>query len=607
MFKPRRSRTHVSLLTAYAGDEDTTLVIPEDLTALSDADLADLSTRAGEAFDAMYGDGTGLSAEDIAVLSDLTGGIEALAVETDRRAAEAVERDEAAAALAARAGRGTTLATEEEAPEAATEEDAPEEEAEEAEEEDEADAEADAEAEPELVTASAGARTINVQRAARRAPRPRPAAPAAPRVSDYVFSTADTLGLPANAGVDFAQVGAMLGKRLQSFSLGQYKAAADRGQHMREQHSLIGIKREVPKAFRAGDSMDSVQAAIDAARDQSRLPGGSLTAAGWCAPSEPVYDICYGNASRDGILSLPEVGVTRGGLLIPTGMSFADVYDNIGFHFTEQDAIDGKYAPGANPGDPNVVGDKPCYEVECPTWEDVRLEGDGICITADILQQKAYPEQLAAFTQQALIAHDHKINAGVIAKIVAGSTAVTMTTDTVGTTAPVLAAIELQVEHFRSTHRLSRSTLLEAPMPYWIRGAIRQDLSVRLGVDLLAVTNAQIDAWFSLRGIVPQYVYDWQDITGAATAFKQWPTTVSFLLYEAGTWIKGVDDIITIDSLYDSTQLGQNKYTALFTEEASLVGKVCLDSRVVTVPVCSDGTTHAGVLLDCDLSPTAAA
>ena len=47
---------------------------------------------------------------------------------------------------------------------------------------------------------------------------------------------------------------------------------------------------------------------------ESRLPGGSLTASGgWCAPSETLYDLCAGETT-DGILRVPEVDVTRGGI-----------------------------------------------------------------------------------------------------------------------------------------------------------------------------------------------------------------------------------------------------------------------------------------------------
>jgi hypothetical protein len=103
------------------------------------------------------------------------------------------------------------------------------------------------------------------------------------------------------------------------------------------------------------------------------------------------------------------------------------------------------------------------------------------------------------------------------------------------------------------------------------------------------------------RGISAQFVYDWQDIgTTAASGFLSWPDTVDFLLYPAGTWVKGAADVITLDTIYDSVGLGQNNYTALFTEEGYLMAKMCHDSRVVTVPLCPDGATAAGVDIDCD-------
>jgi hypothetical protein len=58
-----------------------------------------------------------------------------------------------------------------------------------------------------------------------------------------------------------------------------------------------------------------------------------------------------------------------------------------------------------------------------------------------------------------------------------------------------------------------------------------------------------------------------------------------------------------MDNIYDSTLLGMNKFTALFTEDASLIVKRCEESRVVTVPIHSDGTTHAGILLGANLVP----
>ena len=120
-------------------------------------------------------------------------------------------------------------------------------------------------------------------------------------------------------------------------------------------------------------------------------------------------------------------------------------------------------------------------------------------------------------------------------------------------------------------------------------------------MDLINVSDSQINTWFSALGISPQFVYNWQDInTTAAAAFNKWPAQVEFLLYAAGTWVKGGGDIITMDTIYDSTLLGVNDFTALFTEEGYLVAKMCHDSRHVVVNICPDGATSAGVDINCD-------
>ncbi|QHB37016.1 major capsid hexamer protein [Microbacterium phage Matzah] len=603
----------VSLATAYAEQADETLEIPADLSTLSNDDLTSLSTRAGEAFDALYGDGTAdLSTDELATLGALTTGIEALAAEQERRDTEAEERRTEAAALAARRGQALGIDANdlvgEDGGDDADESDSEDGDAEDGDddENENEDGGDDTDENGNAVTA-AGRQTISLANIRRRAPKqartPKPKAKTA-SITDVAFAATGDLGVADGKGITFGDAGKMLEQRLKSFSATQYQNAQGRGQHLREKMPLMRFARQFPNELKASASADSVEEAMSRATDQSRLPGGALTAAGWCAPSENFYDLCY-NESRDGLLSLPEVQVTRGGMNVPVNPTFAELYSQIGFHFTEEDAEAGRWAPGANPGDPNVVGDKPCYEIECPEWQDYRLEGDGLCITADLLGVRGYPEMLARVTNGALVAHDHKISAGRIARIIAGSTAINMTTDTVGATAPLLAAIEVQVEHYRYAQRLSRSTLLEGVFPYWVHGAIRQDLSARLGMALFDVTDAMIDGWFRLRGLVPQYVYDWQALDAtAAAATLTWPTTVDFLLYQAGTWVAGVDDIITLDTLYDSVLLGQNKFTALFTEEAWLVAKRCVDSRRIRVPLCADGTTHAGVLLDCDLAPT---
>lgn len=46
--------------------------------------------------------------------------------------------------------------------------------------------------------------------------------------------------------------------------------------------------------------------------------------------------------------------------------------------------------------------------------------------------------------------------------------------------------------------------------------------------------------------------------------------------------------------------LGQNDFTALFTEEANKVVKMGHDSRAVTVPTCPNGSVGGRIEIACD-------
>jgi hypothetical protein len=596
-----RSAFVARLVEYAAADDDAEFVIPEDLSTLSDEDLTQLHEQAVGHFDQLFNDGQNLSDQDLAALSTLTEGIETLVAELDRRAAMATERAEAAAALAARAHpesqdaipdgeEATPLEGVEPAGNAGAGPDAPP--------PPEGGATEDAEGTPASTVASAARREIRVNLGSLRSRQstaglPRPA-DQAQTMRDLVLASGEGSGYAQGVGLDWHDVGRVVDRRLTGFNQAQYQSANRSGTHLRQQFGVATIRKPFTEDLIVQSNDPAhVDQVLRHAMDEHRLPGGSLVAAGgWCAPSEIIYDLCE-LESRDGLFSVPEIGVARGGIQWTLGPDFSDIYNNTGFCYTEQDAIDGDWDGAGG-------GAKPCYEVECPDFQEARLGLCGLCISAGLLQQRGYPEVIARTVRGALVAHDHKMSAQIINAIVAGSTPVTMTAGTAGTLAPLLTSIELQVEHYKYTNRMSRSTTLEAVFPYWIRGAIRSDLALRGGVDLLDVTDAQVDAWFRSRGVSVQYVYDWQDLNAvAAGAFVQWPATVKFLLYAAGTWVKGGSDVITLDTIYDSVLLGQNQFTALFTEEGWLVAKLCGDSRVITAPVCADGATAAGVVISC--------
>lgn len=585
------------------------LEIPENLSDLSAADLGDLRSKAVDAFQALYAGGE-FTDEDLSTLGTLTEGIEALSAEISAREQAAAERAAKAAEMAAKVGADKPAPDDEDGTPAEDgdedSEDSDEEAgAEEAEKKVKAaasdvDPAAEVDSEPEAVTASAPRGPIKLSGIRRHVHTPAPAITEETSVEDTTakarMTVADVPGFAADSDASFEDLAAALDRRLQGFNSGAYAAAARAGRAMSERHGLAVIRKSFDERATVS-APESADAAMAFAVSEKNLPGGSLVAAGgWCAPSETVYDLLE-DESRDGLISLPEINVTRGGIKFTKGPKFADLYAAPSFNFTEEEAKAGKYAPTSASDPTNKVGPKPVYNVPCTDFEEVRLSAAGIHIQANLLQQRGYPELVARTIRGALVAHEHKMSERIIASMEKQSTAVSMDAGQIGAAAPILTAIELQVEHYRYAQRLSRSTTLEAVFPYWVHGAIRTDLSRREGVDLIDINDARIDAWFRSRGVNPQFVYDWQGIAGDASAFKVWPGSIKFLLYSAGTFVKGGQDVITLDTVYDSVLLGQNDYTALFTEEGYLVAKRGHDARVVTVPLNPNGGTGTGIKL----------
>jgi hypothetical protein len=318
------------------------------------------------------------------------------------------------------------------------------------------------------------------------------------------------------------------------------------------------------------------------AGDESRLPGKSLTASGgWCAPSEVMYGFCSGE-TLEGILSIPEVNVTRGGIKFTSGPDFSSIYSNVGFCQTEAQAISGTA--------------KTCYEVPCPNFTDIRLDACGLCIKAPILTNAAYPELVQRWVTGGMIAHQHKMNAKVLNAMVTAAGAALAPTDLTSTAQNTLGYLELIADGVRDNYRFGITSTMEVVVPFWVKGAIRSDLAIRMGRDTAAVTDADIAAEFANRHLNVSFVYDWQDLTLGALHY---PTTFTALVYPAGTFVKGTADVINLNAVYDAASLVTNIYTALFYEQGILIAQMCYKAFAVTVPVCSSGHTGTANVAAC--------
>lgn len=336
------------------------------------------------------------------------------------------------------------------------------------------------------------------------------------------------------------------------------------------------------------------------AKDETRLPDGSLVAAaGWCAPSETLYDLCS-TESTDGIGSVPEIAVRRGGIKYTSGPDYSAIFGASGyFDFTEAQSIAGT----------GQSVNKPCMTVPCPTFTDTRLDSVGLCVKVEFLANEAYPELTQRFVSGALIAQQHKVWVKVLNKMLALATAKTWLAGAGSPDGSVAAdtfdGLALYGAQLRQKYRLPLTTSLEVLVPVFLKEVIRSDISRRTGQPFQQVSDGDITGWFSARQMNVQFVYGLPagtatggvdlalaDVTGPpAQDSDTWPTTFQALMYPAGTFVKGVADVVNLSAVYDAASLANNVYTGLFVEQGVLVAQLCPEAFKVTLPVCAAGRT----------------
>jgi len=388
--------------------------------------------------------------------------------------------------------------------------------------------------------------------------------------------------------------------------------------------------RDAEHVIAPKDSGNETMRKIREVRSEYRLSGGSLATAwqqgidkgqsltaavGWCAPSQNDYDLCTNWAAGVGILDLPTVSATRGGINYTDEPTFPEIYANA-------IAVGG----GSNLlTEADVIADtvKTCSVIPCPEFEDRRLDVAALCIRASFLQAAGYPEVVRAWMDGLLAAHEQEINRNILAQIIAragaATTFVSPDPDGDSFTSALLAAVELAREDLMYRFMLPRNSTIEIVLPFWVLAQMRADLSRRTGDTggLLNVSDSELARMFSLRGARVQFVRGWQDglITGgalaagfpggdAATPFMTaLPSTVSFLAWPAGSVVLARQDVVTLTNVYDAASLSVNEFTALFAEEGYAPLFPCPGQRLYTVAGCIGGITGAAQINCADDTP----
>jgi hypothetical protein len=587
---------------------DELLNIPADLTLLSDQELAALSEQAHAEFERVN-TAEEVTAETLERLMALETDLDRLQAETSGRAEKArvaAEREkakltEARDRIAARVNGPTATAVEGEVV-----------------------LEAQAAVDPEAIAAAAARGTVSalvsvlgerggmdLARISERATaslaqtRAHAPAPSLPKARLSVTAGVDIPGL-AN-GQDLTSLDAMVEafhKRARGLPVANV-GLADGGPVVATIRNTF--EHTIDDRTSPGQIDELLRYLVAEDKKEALVAGG-----GWCAPSEVRYDF-FNIACEAGLVDLPTFGVSRGGIRYPVSPSLADT--------TPSGVFGGFSTTFANSSNPwlwtesddelTVTGstNKPCVRIPCPTFDERRLECYGICLTAGNLTDSAYPEATANFLRLLMAAHAHAMNGRIIATMATLSSAAVTGGEFAAAGTPVynqfFGGVGLAATDYRARYGMCDDDVLEVVAPYWLKATIRADIAHRTGIAPDQVPDSAINGQLAALNVRVQWVNDWQ-VRGAsqfgnATAMTAWPTTATFMIYAAGTFLLGNGLTLDLGVVRDSVLNAENDHTAAWSEECHLVAKVGHESRQYTIVFEVNGTTGAADISDASL------
>jgi hypothetical protein len=581
-------------------DQIERVTVPEDLIPLGDNELSDLHDRVLASFKEVNDKGPGnYSQEDISYSFELRDGLNKIKAEMSARKVRADQAAEAQRLTAERTMKEIQESIEgpaEGTPEAAV-----------------VQARSDLEREEAIAAAAARgvtdafskmlgerARTQVTERAAASLAATQAKAPqvAAPKATLPV-----TAAGTGNALASLEALGAAFTRMANDIPTTQLGNSAPR-------HKVATITNEFAHTADMNTNPYVLQEIIDEMMAADGSP--ALTAAGgWCAPNEIRYNFFNIAEEPSGLLDLPTVGVTRGGLQWPVSPAIGDVFFQAGGS-NPASGFGGFAFSFANTSDPwlwsesddilTVTGsvNKPTLRVPCSSFTSGRLEAYGLTLTAGNLTDSAYPEQTQNFLRLLRMAYAHAINARLISLVVAGATSFSgLGAANMPAFQTILDGVELAATDYRNKFAMADDAVLEVMLPRWVLAVMRADLAWRNNVERESVPDSVIRGYFTDRGVRVQFVSDWQ-VRGSglpgtsATTLVKFPATADMIMFAPGTFLHGQGMSLDLGVVRDSVLNSENDFTAAWAEETHMIAKVGHEARKYTITFGVNGSGTAG-------------
>jgi hypothetical protein len=274
-------------------------------------------------------------------------------------------------------------------------------------------------------------------------------------------------------------------------------------------HRVASVRWSYPEDRQLGANAEENTRKIDAVCDV-RAPrvdkgtGALVATGGVCLPTNVDYSVpTWSSTDRPLRDALPGFEATRGGVQFVTPPDIGTV------------TLQGGTASGSGLAtsiwteatDANPAGaTKPVWAVSCGSPVQIYVDAIPTRVQFGNMQSRFAPEQIAANTEQAMAAAAREADLNLLTKMYDASNQV-LASQYLGATRDLLASVDVIAPQYRYSHRYPKGIGLVAIFPEWAADLIRADMARELAHDnagsqnALAITDAQIEDWFSVRGI----------------------------------------------------------------------------------------------------------
>lgn len=358
-----------------------------------------------------------------------------------------------------------------------------------------------------------------------------------------------------------------------------------------EQHTVASLVASYPedRILRTGEAESNKEKI-----EKVTSPAAITAAGGFCAPLEVDYNVdSWGVTNRPVKDALASFNADRGGIRWTDQPMLGDLNGAVST-WTLQDDID-----AATPGAPDPT--KPCLRVVCGGENTALIDAIPLCLTFGNLQTRAFPEQVAANNDLALVTFARYAEQRLITRIGALSTQVTAGRF-LGAARDYFNQVERAAVAFRNRHRLAENEPMRVIAPTWLKSLIRTDLVNNMPGDgrdgNFELADSKIDAWFNVRHINVSWTIDGEagQIFGAqgAGALLDYPSTVIWYMFPEGTFLFLDGGTLDLGLVRDSTLNATNDYK-MFVETFEGVAMRGPESLRVTSTLRADGSVAGTV------------